>query len=222
VAQALDEFGRLDILINNAGVDQHLSFHKIGIEAFSGIFDVNFYGSVYVTHAAFAHMRGVGYGRILMSTSSAGLHGLHGLSAYAASKAALIGLMRTLAAEGLPHGILVNAIAPYAATRMTAQHSSERMQAALQPEFVAPLVAYLVSEQTRVNGQVLVAGKGGFRRAATIEGPGLHYRDAAGVTPGHIERDLERIMDMTGAREYADGMVSFKDFFESNAEMGDR
>lgn len=215
VQHALDVWGRLDILVNNAGVGQHASFHKIGIDAFREIFDVNFYGSLYVAHAAFSRMRAAGYGRVVFTTSSAGLHGLHGLSAYAASKAAVIGLMRTLAAEGSPHGVLVNAIAPYAATKMTAQHSSADSQATLNPDLVAPMLAYLVSEQTRLNGEVLVAGKGGFRRAAMVEGPGFGYREAARITPEQIERDLPRILDMTASHEYADGLASFKDFFDS-------
>jgi NAD(P)-dependent dehydrogenase (short-subunit alcohol dehydrogenase family) len=215
VQHALDVWGRLDILVNNAGVGQHESFHKIGLDAFREIFDVNFYGSVYVTHSAFPRMREAGFGRVVFTTSSAGLHGLHGLSAYAASKAAVIGLMRTLAAEGSPHGVLVNAIAPYAATKMTAQHANADSQATLNPELVAPMVAYLVSEQTRLNGEVLVAGKGGFRRAAMVEGPGFGYREAARITPEQIAHDLPRILDMTASHEHADGLASFKDFFNS-------
>src|SRR5678815_3544740 len=106
VQQAVDAWGRVDILINNAGVDQRSTFHKVSVEQFRQIFDINFYGSLYVTHAAYARMRAVGYGRIVVSTSVAGLYGLHGLTAYSASKAALIGFMRTLAMEGKSHNVL--------------------------------------------------------------------------------------------------------------------
>ena len=106
VQQALDTWGRLDVLVNNAGVDQRSTFHKVSVEQFRQIFDINFYGSLYVTHAAYARMRAAGYGRIVVSTSVAGLYGLHGLTAYAASKAALIGFMRTLAMEGKSHNVL--------------------------------------------------------------------------------------------------------------------
>src|SRR5262245_39184542 len=112
VQTALDTWGRLDILVNNAGVDQHRTFHTLGIGEFRAIFDINFLGSLYVTHAAYARMRQAGYGRIVVSTSSAGLHGLHGLSAYAAAKAALIAFARSLASEGASHNVLSNAIAP--------------------------------------------------------------------------------------------------------------
>jgi NAD(P)-dependent dehydrogenase (short-subunit alcohol dehydrogenase family) len=215
VAQAFDVWGRLDILVNNAGMDQHRTFHKLSVAEFRDIFDVNFFGTLYVTHTAYARMRDAGYGRIVMSTSSAGLHGLHGLSAYAASKAALIGLMRTLAAEGKSHDVLTNAIAPYAATQMTAGQGTPEFLETMRPELVAPMVAFLVSEQTRLNGQVIVAGKGAFRRAAVIEGKGIGYTEAHALTPEALERDLDRILDMREAVEFEDAMKSFEDFFRS-------
>jgi NAD(P)-dependent dehydrogenase (short-subunit alcohol dehydrogenase family) len=214
--QALDTWGRLDLLVNNAGVDQHCTFHKQTPREFCDIFDVNFFGTLYVTHAAYARMREAGYGRIVVSTSSAGLHGLHGLSAYAASKAALIGLMRTLSSEGRSHNVLCNAIAPYAATQMTARQSSPEFLATMSPQLVAPMVAYMVSEQTALNGQVIVAGKGGFRRAAMVEGRGHGYTDAAALTPEGIARDIERIIAMQPASEFPDARVSFNDFFQSH------
>ena len=216
VSQALDTWGRLDVLINNAGIDQHRSFHKISVAEFRTIFDVNFLGSLYVTHAAYAHMRTAGYGRIVVSTSSAGLHGLHGLSAYAASKAALIGLMRTIAAEGKSHNVLANAIAPFAATQMTARDATPDFLATMSPQWVAPMVAFLVSEQTQLNGQTIVAGKGAFRRAATVEGRGIGYTRAADLVPETLARDLDRIVDMSASGEFGDGMESFSDLFRSH------
>jgi NAD(P)-dependent dehydrogenase (short-subunit alcohol dehydrogenase family) len=215
VAQALDTWGRLDIVINNAGVGQHRAFHKLSLEEFHDIFDLNFYGSLHLTHAAWGHLRERSYGRIIVSASSAGLHGLHGLTAYAASKAALIGLMRSLAQEGAGRGILANAICPYASTQMTASQGTMQSLAAMPPELVAPMVTYLVSEQTRVNGQVIVAGKGGFRRAGTVEGAGLAYSRAGDVTPEFIARDLERIVALDAPREYPDALAAFEQFFNS-------
>jgi NAD(P)-dependent dehydrogenase (short-subunit alcohol dehydrogenase family) len=212
VAQALDAWGRIDVLVNNAGVDQHCAFHKLSVAEFKDIFDVNFYGSLYVTHAAFGRMREAGYGRIVVSSSSAGLHGLHGLSAYAAAKAALIGLMRSLAQEGATRGVFCNAIAPYAATRMTARHATPEFLADMRPELVAPMVAYLVSDRSRLNGQIIVAGKGGFRRAATVEGAGAGYALEAALTPERIDADLDRIVSMAAAREFADAIAAFQHF----------
>ena len=219
VRQALEAWGRIDVLVNNAGVDQHCTFHKASVEQFKQIFDINFYGSLYVTHAAYSRMREAGYGRIVVSTSAAGLHGLHGLSAYAASKAALIAFMRTLAAEGRSRNVLTNAIAPFAATPMTERQGAlpDAFRATMRPELVAPMVTLLVSEQTQVNGQVIVAGKGVFRRVASVEGRGYSYPDPADVTPEALTRDLERILSMEYSAEFADAMASFQNLFSTQA-----
>ena len=215
VQQALDTWGRIDVLVNNAGVDQRSSFHKISVAEFERIFAINFHGSLYVTHAAYARMRAAGYGRIVVSTSAAGLYGLHGLSAYAASKAALIGFMRALALEGKSHNVLANAIAPFAATPMTARQGNmpEEFMTTMRPEFVAPVVTLLVSEQTRMNGQVIMAGKGVFRRAAAVEGRGLRYTEQADMTPEALARDAERLLDTESPTEFADAMDSFQHLF---------
>ncbi len=212
VQQALDAWGRIDVLVNNAGVDQRSTFHKVSVEQFRQIFDINFHGSLYVTHAAYAHMRAAGYGRIVVSTSVAGLYGLHGLTAYSASKAALIGFMRTLAAEGKSHNVLTNAIAPYAATPMTARQGTmpEEFLQTMSPEFVAPMVTLMVSEQTNLNGQVIIAGRGAFRRAANVEGHGLRYADPTAATAEALARDVAQILDMKDATEFADAMAAFQ------------
>ena len=215
VQQAVDAWGRVDIMINNAGVDQRSTFHKVSVEQFRQIFDINFYGSLYVTHAAYARMRAAGYGRIVVSTSVAGLYGLHGLTAYSASKAALIGFMRTLAMEGKSHNVLTNAIAPYAATPMTARQGNmpEEFMTTMRPEFVAPAVALLVSDQTSLNGQVIIAGKGAFRRAANVEGRGLRYAEPTEATAEALARDVAQLLDMEGATEFADAMAAFQQLF---------
>jgi NAD(P)-dependent dehydrogenase (short-subunit alcohol dehydrogenase family) len=220
VAQALQTWGRLDAMVANAGIDQHKAFHKIGLDEFREIVEINFFGTLYATHAAYAHMRAEGHGRIVISTSSAGLHGLHGLTAYASSKAALIGLMRSLAAEGESRDVRCNAVAPYAATRMTEKHSDERFLAAMRPEYVAPLVALLVSERCPVNGQTLLAGGGRFRRAAMVEGRGVIYEDASKVTPETLEADMARVLSMDKPREFADALVAFQDFSAHGKALG--
>ncbi len=212
VGRALEAFGRLDALVANAGIDQHSAFHKIGLDEFRQIMEINFFGTLYAAHAAYAHMRSAGHGRIVVSTSSAGLHGLHGLSAYASSKAALIGLMRSLALEGRSKDVLCNAVAPYAATKMTEKHVDEDFIAAMRPEYVAPLVALLVSERSTVNGQTIVAGGGRFRTAAMMEGPGIADASAGEVTPEQLARDLEQLGSLEGARAFDDALLAFADF----------
>jgi NAD(P)-dependent dehydrogenase (short-subunit alcohol dehydrogenase family) len=214
VEQARATWGRLDALVNNAGVDQHATFHKIDLETFRHIFDVNFLGTLQVTHAAWQHMRAAGHGRVLVSTSSAGLHGLHGLSAYAAAKAALIGLARTLAAEGASRDLFCNAIAPYAATRMTAAAiTDDATRAAMSPDYVAPLVSALVSERSRVNGQVIVAGGGWARRCATVEADSLVYVGPGAAADASAQLQAEPWRIAAVCREFRDGRESYEEFF---------
>jgi len=208
VERALSTWGRLDVLVNNAGVDQHAAFHKIDLDAFRSIFDVNFFGTLGVTHAAWRHMREAGHGRVLVSTSSAGLHGLHGLSAYASSKAALIGLARSLAQEGAARDLFCNAIAPYAATRMTAAHTRDAdALATMAPEHVAPLVSMLVSEHSKVNGQVIVAGRGWARRSTTVELDSLVYVGQEAPLDASAQLSAGPLRVEGICREFRDGMV---------------
>ena len=212
VQQAMDTWGRLDAVINNAGIDRSKSFGKFDMKDFLEILEVNFHGSLYLTHAAWNVMREAGYGRVIVSASSAGLHGGPGLSAYSAAKGALIAFMRTLASEGRSKNMLVNAIAPYAATPMTGDHIPVALREALAPERVAPMVAFLASEQNQsVTGQTFVAAGGRFLRAATVEGQGLVYDDNE-LTAEAIARDIERIQDLHAAREFSDAVTAYHDF----------
>lgn len=214
VEQALDTWGRLDVLVNNAGIDRAATFGKYELRDFLEVFEVNFHGSLYVTHAAWKVMREARYGRVLVSASSAGMHGGAGMSAYGAAKGALIALMRSLATEGHSRNVLVNAIAPYAATPMTGDHIPDPLKAMLAPERVAPIVAWLASERNRaVTGQTFVAAGGRFLRAATVEGVGLVY-DPAASSPEALERDFEQIQALDGAREFKDAPTAYRDFLQ--------
>lgn len=190
---ALERWGRLDALVNNAGVDQHAPFHKISLEDFRRIMAINFDGTVAVTQPIFRHMRERGHGRIVVSVSSAGLHGLHGLSAYAASKAALIAFMRSVAAEGASRDVFCSAIAPYAATRMTDAHLSDAWRAAMPVDAVAPVIAELIAPTSRLNGQTWIVGGGRVRRASSVEwGDGFVIDDRLSqrlAEAAHIARD---------------------------------
>ena len=213
LAQALDTWGRLDALVNNAGVDQHAPFHRIDLQDFRRIFEVNFFGTVEVTHPVWRHMREAGHGRLVVSTSAAGLHGLHGLTSYAASKAALIALARSLAAEGGSRDVFCNAIAPFAATRMTAAHSREGDGSEhLPPELVAPLVSALVRADCRINGEVLVAGGGLARRTATVECEPLLDCSAIAATDASAQRLFKPVRIEGSCREFRDALDAYADF----------
>ena len=206
---ALSTWGRLDALVNNAGVDQHAPFHKITLEDFRRIFAINFDGTVAITHAIYPYLRSQGSGRILVSVSSAGLHGLHGLSAYAASKAALIAFMRSLAAEAAPKGVLVSAIAPYAATRMTEAHLSDELRERMSAASVAPFVGGLIHPDATSHGQTWVVGAGWARRASSVEW-GEGYAVSQNGVP--FERLADEIVASSPPREFRDALAAHADF----------
>lgn len=160
---ALEQFGRLDIVINNAGNVRDRTAHRMSDEEFDSVVDVHLRGTFLVTRAALPHLRSQGYGRIVNTTSPAGLYGNVGQANYAAAKAAMIGFTRTVGAEGASTGVLANAIAPGASTRMTNSASTA------SPEQVAPVVAYMAHRRCGFTGEVIVAAAGRFARACIAE-----------------------------------------------------
>ncbi len=213
LATALGAWGRIDALVNNAGVDQHMPFHRIGLEDFRRIMAVNFDGTVAVTHPVYRHMRDRGSGRIVVSVSSAGLHGLHGLTAYAASKGALLAFMRSLASEGAARDVHCAAIAPYAATRMTDPHLTDELRATMTPEAVAPMVAAMVAPGSRCNGEAWVVGAGWARRASAVEcGEGVPVGHAAAGIDSVLDGGLRKHVAAEPRREFTDALAAHADF----------
>jgi len=208
VAAALARFGRLDILIANAGVNESVTFRNQGLEDFRRVMEVNFFGTLAVAHAAFRAMYAAGYGRILLTTSTAGLYGGLRLPAYSASKAAVIGLMRVLSLEGARGGVLANAIAPYATTQMTKALTPAELHAPLDPEKVAPVAAWLVSEGLRRSGEVVVAGGGALRITRVMESDSA--RLAGDGTS--VEESLASLDDAGKFRSMASAQAEFADF----------
>lgn len=167
--QVRSSFGRLDIVIGNAGVDRAGAFAKQSMADFRAIFDTSFFGNLHLVHAAWPHLIGQDYGRVVLTTSSAGLYGNYGQGAYSAAKSAVIGLVRALAIEGRRHGVRINAIAPYGYSQMTAPYMATKMATTFDPQRVAPLVAWLAGAGCDVSGEVLVCGGGLVRRAGVGE-----------------------------------------------------
>jgi NAD(P)-dependent dehydrogenase (short-subunit alcohol dehydrogenase family) len=169
VEQAIRAYGQIDIVVANAAQPQAATFRKQTINDFLAIFNVGFLGSLQLLHAAWPFFLDQQHGRAIVMTSSAGRYGNHGLGAYAASKAAIEMLMRSLAAEGAKNGICLNAVSPYATTQMTESYLAEDIARCLRPEAVAPMVAWLASDACTANAEVIVAGGGRFRRAFCVE-----------------------------------------------------
>jgi NAD(P)-dependent dehydrogenase (short-subunit alcohol dehydrogenase family) len=191
VAAALDAFGRVDIVVNNAGILRDKAFHKMEPAMVDAVVDVHLKGAFFVSIPAFRAMREQGYGRIISTSSASGLFGNFGQANYGAAKAGLAGLTRVLAIEGAGHGIRANAIAPIAATRMTTELLGE-LTARVSPETVSPLVAYLAHEDCAVNGNVYSVAGGRVARIAVVESEGVvldaNTPEAIGAQLGEIDR----------------------------------
>lgn len=201
--KALDTWGRLDIVVANAGFDHPQSFHKQSFADFEAIMETNFYGTARLLHTVWPHLRSAGYGRVVVSSSTAGLYGNHGQSAYAASKAALLGLMRSLHHEAKGHDICINAIAPYALTPLTAQWFPENWAALFSAEHVAESLSLLVSSDSHISGKIIITGAGKLREARMQETQALDLTDnavddlanlSALETPESASQEFERFL----------------------------
>ena len=184
VADTLARWGRVDILINNAGVLRDKSFTKMSLDDFRFVLDVHLMGSVNCTKAVWDAMRDAGYGRILMTASSTGLYGNFGQANYGAAKLGLVGLMKTLAIEGAKSNIHVNSIFPVAGTRMTEDLMPDEMLKQLAPRHVVPAALYLVSNAAPTS-TILGAGAGSYHAA--------HVTLTRGIMLPEAERSVETI-----------------------------
>jgi NAD(P)-dependent dehydrogenase (short-subunit alcohol dehydrogenase family)/putative sterol carrier protein len=219
VQAALDHFGRIDILINNAGILRDKSFGKMTPEMWTAVLDVHLQGAFNVTRPAFQAMREQGYGRIIMTTSAAGLFGNFGQSNYGAAKMALVGFMNTLKLEGAKYDIKVNTVAPLATTRLTEDVLPPDFAQKLKPEFVAPLVLYLCSEQCTDSGLILNAGMGHYSRAAVVNGPGIWLGEEQIPEMGDIHRGWNQIDSLRGAQTYHDANAALMDMLSGPKEV---
>jgi NAD(P)-dependent dehydrogenase (short-subunit alcohol dehydrogenase family) len=203
VRDAIEAFGRVDILINNAGILRDKTFRKMELDDFTLVLDVHLLGSVYCTKAVWPVMLEQGYGRIVMTTSSSGLYGNFGQSNYGAAKLGLVGFMNTLKLEGQKSNIRVNTIAPVAATRMTANIGiPPEVMARLKPELVTPAVLYLCSDEAPT-GTIIEAGAGYYAKVHMVEGKGVKLGDTVSVED--IARHWDEISDMGAATPFNSG-----------------
>jgi len=209
IRAALDAFGRVDILINNAGILRDKTFLKLEPENWQAVMAVHLDGAFHATRPAFREMKAQGYGRIIMITSAAGLYGNFGQANYSAAKMALVGLMNTLKLEGQKYNITVNTVAPVAGTRMMEDIMPPDVFKKMKAELVAPLVLYLCSEDCNETGAIYNAGMGFFNRAAVLTGPGIQL--GSDENPPMVEdvRDRwDRINSLEGAKTISDATTA--------------
>jgi NAD(P)-dependent dehydrogenase (short-subunit alcohol dehydrogenase family) len=210
VQQALDQFGSLAIVVNNAGILRDKAFHNLTPDLVEPVLLVHLTGAFNVTVPAWRHFRSAGYGRVVNTTSASGLFGNFGQANYGAAKAGLVGLTRSLAVEGRKVGISVNAISPMASTQMTAELLGENGEL-LAPEQVSPVVAYLCHRECKISGQILSAGGGHVSAVVTSVTCGITERDLSAES---IRDRLDEIFNRDGAivpRHLGDELKMFVD-----------
>ncbi len=202
IKTALDAFGTVDILINNAGNVRDKSFAKMALEDFRSLMDVHVMGAVYCTHAAWPIMREKSFGRIVMTTSAAGLYGNHGHTNYGTAKMALVGFMHALKEEGRRYNIAVNAIAPMAVTRMSQEAMTPRFAKVTQPEFVTAMVAWLCAPENDASGHIIEGGAGYYAKVEVREAAGALFGTDSVPSPEQIRDRYSEITDMSQASAF--------------------
>src|ERR1700757_3958815 len=175
IKTALDEFGAIHGVVSNAGILRDGTFHKMPFENWDAVLKVHLYGGYHVIRAAWPHFREQSYGRVVVATSTSGLFGNFGQANYSAAKLGLVGLINTLAQEGAKYNINANAVAPIAATRMTQDIMPPEVLEKLTPDFVAPVVAYLCTEECAESASVFIVGGGKVQRVALFENDGVIF-----------------------------------------------
>ena len=194
VQTALDAFGQIDGVVNNAGFLRDRSFHKMSEDEWDAIIKVHLYGTFYVTRAAMPYFRSQSFGRIVVTTSVTGLYGFFGQANYGAAKLGVVGLINTLAVEGRDKNVFANAVSPIATTRLSAGALKEEFD----PAYVSALVAYLVSEECATTGEVLHASSGRYTRVAYMESRGAEFAEVP--SPDQLAEKWDELMDLDGAR----------------------
>ena len=197
VDKAVEAFGKVDIVINNAGILRDKSFLKLEWPDLDAVLDVHLRGAFYVSQPAFAVMKENGYGRFVFTASNAGVFGNFGQTNYGAAKSGLVGLSNVLAIEGARSGILSNVIMPVAKTRMTEDILGPAADA-LQPEHVTPMVTYLCSEACTLTHEVFSAAGGRYARVFTGLTPGWYAGKGVVPTAEDIAANLDQIEKQDG------------------------
>ncbi len=215
VQTAMDTWGKIDILINNAGILRDIAFHNMSDDDWDAIYNVHLKGTFKVTHAAWPHMRNSEYGRIITTASSAGIYGNFGQANYSAVKLAVFGFAQTLAQEGAKRNIKVNTIAPFAGSRMTETILDKEMVEALNPQYVSPLVSYLCHDECPVSGALFEVGGGWHTRLRWQRTKGVTLPLRGGISLEQVRDNWEKINDFSEHDFPVDTMGGFAPISEN-------
>ena len=199
VKTAIDTWGRLDVVICNAGILRDVAFHNMSEDDWDKVFAVHIKGSFTVLRAAWPVFRQQSYGRVVVTSSSSGIYGQFGQANYGAAKTAMLGLMNVLKQEGAKYNVMVNTIAPVAGTRLTQTVMPAEMVEKLTPDFVASAVTFLVSKENTDSGLIIEAGAGNFNRAAIVKGPGLRPGMDEVKPAEWVQENWKQITSLEGA-----------------------
>lgn len=205
VQTALDNFGRIDVVINNAGILRDKSFTKMTDDDWDLVYQVHVKGAYKVTHAAWPHMKEAAYGRIIFTASAAGIYGNFGQANYSMAKLGLHGLSQTLALEGKKSNILANTIAPIAGSRLTETVLPPGLIDQLKPEFVTPLVVSLCDENCRETGGLFEVGAGWMGKLRWERSKGVGFNLASGFSAEDVTSQWETIANFDNADHPANG-----------------
>ena len=199
IKAAIDKFGSIDILINNAGILRDKSFTNMEEADWDSVMAVHVKGAYFCSRAAWPHMREKKWGRIVMTASASGIYGNFGQTNYSAAKNALIGFGQTLALEGEKYNVRTNIIAPVAVSRMTESLMPAFVHDFIKPEYVSPLVVYLCSEACDANGEVYEVGAGAFCRIETLRAKGFRIKPDGEISVEQVADHWKEINDMANA-----------------------
>lgn len=203
VKTAVDAFGKVDILINNAGILRDKTFNKMEEENWDAVMSVHLKGAYCVSRPAFEVMRANNYGRIVMTTSGAGLFGNFGQSNYASAKMGLVGLTNVLKLEGAKYNVKTNVIVPVAASRLTEDVLPPEFFERMKPDYIMPAVLYMCSEECQDSGMIINATLGYFSRTAILTGPGaILSKDGEIPSPEEVRDNWSTITSLENPKYF--------------------
>ncbi|SDU24385.1 SDR family oxidoreductase [Halopseudomonas salegens] len=212
---AMDNFGRIDVVVNNAGILRDKSFAKMTDEDWDLIYKVHVEGAYKTTKAAWPHMKDNNFGRIIFTSSTSGIYGNFGQANYGMAKLGLYGFTRTLAIEGRKNNIFVNAIAPTGGTRMTEGLFPAGAFDKLKPELVSPLVTYLCSPDCQETGSLFEVGGGWMGKVRWERSLGIGFNPDEGFTPEDVAANFEQLCSFEGAVHPKDNIEALKELMEN-------